>query len=199
MTTPRAAGRRSAPNVPTLANVRDRDTERDPDDDWVPRRQWPRVMFTVSGVAVAAVVTMFVIRSGGAATTVEDTATTPRTVVATAAPVIPQAASEVPVMVQSAAQPQAVPQTDLRRIAYTVAGNQRPDDPVTIVYADETGTLQTALNVELPWTLTITPDLPVNYVTASSRGSQLNCWITDAAGSTVVSQTDFSPSATCNR
>ena len=67
------------------------------------------------------------------------------------------------------------------------------------VYADETGTLQTIADVTLPWTLTLTPAFPVSYVTASSRGSQLNCWITDAAGSTVVSQTDFSPSTTCNR
>lgn len=68
-----------------------------------------------------------------------------------------------------------------------------------MVYADETGTLQTLHNVTLPWSLTVTPSLPVNYVTANSRGSQLNCWITDAAGATVVSQTDFGTSTTCNR
>ena len=70
---------------------------------------------------------------------------------------------------------------------------------MTIVYADETGTLQRIENVTLPWTLTVTQEVPVNYVTASSRGSQINCWITDAGGSTVASQTDFSPSASCNR
>jgi hypothetical protein len=47
--------------------------------------------------------------------------------------------------------------------------------------------------------MTMIPNLPVNYVTANSRGSQLNCWITDAAGATVVSQTDFGISTTCNR
>ena len=200
MTTPRAAGRRAPCSVPTLANVRDWDHDNggDPDDDWTVPRRWPRLMVTVSGVAVAAVITMFVVQSGGSAT-VTGTASAPRTVIATAAPVVPQAASEVPVLVESGLQPQAQPRIDLRQVVYTVAGNQRPDDPVTVVYADETGTLQKAENVALPWTLTITPDLPVSYVTASSRGSQLNCWITDAAGNTVVSRTEFSPSTTCNR
>ena len=173
------------------------------------RRQWPRVMFTVTGVAFAAVVTAFVIRSGGSATADGYiTATSPRTVVATvsgaapaapAAPMRQQAADEIPVRLESQPAPQAQTTTDLRKIVYTVAGNQRHDDPVTIVYADETGTLQRAENVTLPWTLTVTQEVPVNYVTASSRGSQINCWITDAGGSTVASQTDFSTSATCNR
>src|SRR5574337_460417 len=60
-------------------------------------------------------------------------------------------------------------------------------------------TLQTVHNVTLPWTLELTPALPVNYVTASSRGSQLNCWILDATGRATVSQTDFGTSTTCNR
>ena len=167
------------------------------------RRQWPRVMFTVTGVSFAAVVTAFVIRSGGAATADGYiTTTSPRTVVATVAPAAPmtqQAADEIPVRLDSQPAPQAQTTTDLRKIVYTVAGNQRHDDPVTIVYADETGTLQRVENVTLPWTLTVTQEVPVNYVTASSRGSQINCWITDAGGSTVASQTDFSTSATCNR
>jgi hypothetical protein len=111
----------------------------------------------------------------------------------------PAAAVERPVRVNLPAPAAAAPMVDLRQVVYTVAGNQRPDDPVTIVYADETGTLQTTANVTLPWTLTLTPAFPVSYLTASSRGSQLNCRITDAAGSTMVSQTDFSPSTTCNR
>jgi hypothetical protein len=47
--------------------------------------------------------------------------------------------------------------------------------------------------------MTVVPDLPVNYVTANSRGSQLNCWITDAGGNAVVSQTDYGTFTTCNR
>jgi hypothetical protein len=36
-------------------------------------------------------------------------------------------------------------------------------------------------------------------VTANSHGSQLNCWISDAGGKTVVAQTDYGISTTCNR
>jgi hypothetical protein len=133
-----------------------------------------------------------------------DSHTAPRTVVATSGPdtphAVPQAVTataEVPVRIESKSVAQ--PQLDLRQIVYTIAGNQRPDDPVTIVYADETGSLRTVENVTLPWTMTIVPDLPVNYITANSRGSQLNCWITDASGKTVVSQTDYGTFTTCNR
>lgn len=156
-------------------------------------------MFTVSGMLVAAVVTTFVVRAGGSATAGEAATSSPRTVVATivpSAPVTDQNA-EVPVRLEAGSAGRS--QTDLRQVVYTVAGNQRPNDRVTIVYADETGTLQKAENVTLPWTMTVTPVVPVNYVTANSRGSQLNCWITDAGGSTVAAQTDFSPSTTCNR
>ena len=95
----------------------------------------------------------------------------------------------------------AQPMGDPREIVYTVAGNQRPEDAVTIVYADETGALRTAENVALPWTMTVvpSPDAPVNYVTATSFGSQLNCWITDAGGVTVASQVQNTITATCNR
>ena len=163
-----------------------------------------RAALTATGVLATALATTYVITTGTAATI--ETTQPHRVVVATPGPATqhqsPQAVTvtvspEVPVRVQGMAATQGP--TDLRRVAYTVAGNQRPGDPVSVVYADETGTLQHAENVRLPWTLTLTPDLPVNYVYASSRGSQLNCWITDASGSTVVSQTDFSPAASCNR
>ena len=163
-----------------------------------------RVVLTATGVLATALATTYVIKTGTAASVQDGQA--PRTVIATPGPAKPHSdpeavtvtvSPEIPVRVQGMAASQSP--TDLRRVAYTVAGNTRPDDAVTVVYADETGTLQRAENVRLPWTLTITPDLPVSYVYATSRGSQLNCWITDAGGSTVVSQTDFSPSATCNR
>ncbi len=168
---------------------------------------------TTLGVAAAASAAMWVIQSGTAATTGEGSAT--RTVVATVGPQTPDAApqavtvtvspgadergAEVPVRVGAAPMAAAQPKLDLRQIVYTIAGNQRPNDPVTVVYADETGALRTVENVTLPWTMAMVPNLPVNYVTANSRGSQLNCWITDAAGATVVSQTDFGISTTCNR
>ena len=167
-----------------------------------------RVALTAAGVLATALATTYVITTGTAATV--ESNQPPRTVVATVGPGTPDAAPhadpqavtvtvspEVPVRVQGMASAQTP--TDLRTVAYTVAGNTRPGDSVTVVYADETGTLQRAENVRLPWTLTITADLPVNYLYASSRGSQLNCWITDAGGSTVAAQTNFSPNATCNR
>lgn len=164
-----------------------------------------RVALATLGLLTGAAATMVVITTGGSATATGHP--TPRTVVATAGPetpeppavtvtVDPAAASETPVRLPGTA---GQPALDLRQIIYTVAGNQRPDDPVTVVYADETGTLQTLQNVTLPWTITVTPELPVNYVTANSRGSQLNCWITDVSGATVVSSTEFNPSTTCNR
>ena len=156
------------------------------------------------GVAAAAAATMFVIKVAGSDT---DSGSTPRTVVATVGPSTPHAMpqavtvtaapAEVPVRIDSRSAAQ--PQLDLRQIVYTIAGNQRADDPVTVVYADETGTLQTLENVTLPWTMAVIPDVPVNYVTANSHGSQLNCWITDAGGKTVVSQTDYATFTTCNR
>ncbi|MEX0580860.1 MAG: MmpS family transport accessory protein [Mycobacterium sp.] len=160
---------------------------------------WPRVAMTVIGLFGVTAAVMFVIKAGGAATAVDPQSPPPtRTVTATVAPNAPAASAEVPVRVESVA-PAGRAQTDLRQIVYTVAGNQRHDDPVTVVYADETGELRTVENVTLPWTLTINPNLPVNYVTANSRGSQLNCWITDAGGSTVAADTAFGISTTCNR
>jgi hypothetical protein len=178
------------------------------------------VLLTGTGLLVTALATTYVIQSGatsGQGARVEGDRSAPRTVIATvgtetpAAPdtpagsaqavsvtADPAAALERPVQVP-APMAAAQPQVDLREVVYTVAGNQRPDDPVTVIYADETGTLQTLDDVTLPWTLAMTPSLPVNYVYAKSRGSQLNCWITDAAGATVASRTDYTPTTSCNR
>ncbi len=157
------------------------------------------------GLATTAVAAVCIINAGLAATDGE-IASTNRTVVATVGPgpfgpqvVSPMDVVEVPVRVNADPLAAAQPRMDLRQITYTIAGNQRPNDPVTVVYADETGSLRTVENATLPWTMTLIATLPVNYVTANARGSQLNCWITDASGATVVSQTDFSTSTTCNR
>lgn len=181
--------------LPSLKNV---------NDDGRGRRVI-RVALAVLGLITSAAATMAVVESGDVPGTTDGS---PRTVVATPGPagpgspppevtvtVDPAAVQETPVRLPGNA---ARPAVDLRQIVYTVAGNQRPNDPVTVVYADETGTLQTLQNVTLPWSMTVTPDLPVNYVTANSRGSQLNCWIT-VSGTTVASDTEFRPSTTCNR
>jgi len=161
--------------------------------------RWPRVALTVIGLLGITAATMFVIKAGGTATTSDPDGPPPtRTVTATFAPSTPHASDEIPMRVESVT-PASSARVDLRQIVYTVAGNQRPNDPVTVVYADETGEFHTATNVTLPWTLTVTPDVPVNYVTANSAGSQLNCWITNASGTTVASDTRFAVSTTCNR
>jgi len=173
------------------------------------------VALTTGGVLIAAVATTFVVRTGDAASITADPGVTPtRTVVAIPGPrtstpppapvtvTVPGLPVETPVRVpppSPAATPLAQAQADSGAIVYTVAGNQRPDDPVTITYADEVGALRTVENVSLPWRLTVVPTVPVNYVTASSNGSQLNCWITDARGATVAASTDNTISATCNR
>ncbi len=181
-------------------------------DDEGRRRGRLGALLTAVGLLTTALATTYVIKTAvSAGVDSSSTEQGPRTVVATVGPgtpaaspravtvtVDPAAALERPVLVPA---PLAAPQpaVDLRQIVYTVAGNQRPQDPVTVVYADETGTLQTLSGVTLPWSLAVKPDVPVSYVYASSRGSQLNCWITDAGGSTVAARTDFSPTTSCNR
>jgi hypothetical protein len=181
-------------------------------------------MVATMGILGAAAAITFVVREAGSASTTAELNGSPptRTVIATAGPrTSSPAATPVTVSVPGAetvvsiapsppaipapgATPDAAqvpPDDSMRQIIYTIAGNQRPDDPITIVYADETGALRTEENVVLPWTKVVIPsrDAPVNYITASSYGSQLNCWISDVNGVTLVSQVDNAITATCNR
>lgn len=195
------------------------------DDSGRPPRasRWLRVALTACGSLAVVAATAFVVKTGVAATTATESDGAPptRTVVAVPGPqnANPPATAVTVTVPSRPAPPQpsetfvsvapnppagasgAQPMGDPREIVYTVAGNQRPDDHVTIVYADETGALRTAENVALPWTMTVvpSPDAPVNYVTATSLGSQLNCWITDAGGVTVASQVQNTITTTCNR
>ena len=157
----------------------------------------PTTRTVVATIAPNATASNSTASNATASNTTASNATASNTASNTAASNTAHAASEVPVRLESNGIATAA--VDLRRIVYTIAGNQRHDDPVTVVYADQTGELHTDTNVTLPWTMTVTQDVPVNYVTANSRGSQLNCWITDAAGTTVASDTRFAVSTTCNR
>ncbi len=176
--------------------------------------QWRRVVVTAAGVLAAAAATAAVVHTGDSATTTADHPSANRTVTATPGPrtasapptavtvTLPGADIETPVSLPPstvAAVPQAQTTVDPRLVVYTVAGNQRPNDPVTVIYADEDGALRTVENVTLPWSMTVVPTVPVNYVTANSAGSQLNCWITDGTGATVAAQVDNGITATCNR
>ncbi|MCW1958809.1 MAG: hypothetical protein KIH64_009735, partial [Mycobacterium sp.] len=114
------------------------------------RTQLTRVTMALLGLIAAVAAVMCVIKAGDAATTSNSG---PRTVVATFNPKTPQAAvhgddigAEVPVRVQASPMAASQPTLDLRQIVYTIAGNQRPGDPVTVVYADETGALRTVEN-----------------------------------------------------
>jgi hypothetical protein len=82
-----------------------------------------------------------------------------------------------------------------------VTGNRQLIDLVTIIYTNEQGALQTDVNVPLPWTKTVTldPGVTLKSVTATSVGGQLNCSITDAAGGTMVEQTNNTMIATCTQ
>jgi hypothetical protein len=101
--------------------------------------------------------TAAVVHTGDSATTTADHPSANRTVTATRAPHrerpadrghrhAPGADIETPVSLPPttvAAVPQARTTVDPRLVVYTVAGNQRPNDPVTVIYADEDGALHT--------------------------------------------------------
>ncbi|WP_199253734.1 hypothetical protein [Mycolicibacterium mengxianglii] len=147
------------------------------------------------------------------------TSTTPRTVVATippspAAPPAAQLAPETIVTItttpSAAAVPQpealpvappeaALPAPDTRTITYSVTGTRPLFDLVTIIYTDEQGLPRTDVNVTLPWTRTVAlnPGVTFQSVTATSVSGQLNCAVTDAAGATLIAQTNNSMIATC--
>jgi hypothetical protein len=119
--------------------------------------QWRQVVVTAAGVLAAAAATAAVVHTGDSATTTADHPSANRTVTATRAPHrerpadrghrhAPGADIETPVSLPPttvAAVPQARTTVDPRLVVYTVAGNQRPNDPVTVIYADEDGALHT--------------------------------------------------------
>lgn len=151
------------------------------------------------------------------------TSTTPRTVIATippspAAPPPPQLSPETvvtitttpsavaapppevaPPLAPEAAPPAPAPVVDPRTVTYTVTGTKQMFDLVSVIYTDEQGLPRTDVNVALPWskTLVLEPGVDFESVTATSITGQLNCAITDAAGATLVAQTNNSMIATC--
>ncbi|TFV58710.1 hypothetical protein E4P42_11535 [Mycobacterium sp. PS03-16] len=100
-----------------------------------------------------------------------------------------------------AAAPPPPPAADPRTITYQVTGNRPLIDLVTVIYTDRQGALQTEVNVALPWSKTVVldPGVELKSVTATSVGSQLNCSVTDAAGTTLVAQNNNSMIATCTQ
>jgi hypothetical protein len=121
----------------------------------------------------------------------------PPETVTTVSPSPSAAATPSPAPSTEAAPPPSSPST----ITYQVTGNRQLIDLVTIIYTNEQGALQTDLNVALPWTKTVTlePGVTLKSVTATSVAGQLNCSITDAAGATIVAQTNNTMIATCTQ
>jgi hypothetical protein len=118
----------------------------------------------------------------------------------TPAPAPPPTASVAPEPAPSAIAPPP-PAADPRTITYTVTGNRQLIDLVTVIYTDQQGALQTEVNVALPWSKTVVldPGVELKSVTATSVGGQLNCAITDAAGTALVAQNNNSMLATCTQ
>ncbi|KUI23892.1 hypothetical protein AU196_02530 [Mycobacterium sp. IS-1742] len=110
-------------------------------------------------------------------------------------------ASATPGPAPSAVAPPPPPAATPRAITYTVTGNRQLIDFVTVIYTDQQGALQTDVNVTLPWSKTVVldPGVELKSVTATSVGGQLNCAITDAAGTALVSQNNNSMIATCTQ
>ncbi|MGB3481582.1 MAG: MmpS family transport accessory protein, partial [Mycobacterium sp.] len=99
-----------------------------------------------------------------------------------------------------AAAPEAGPPApDTRTVTYSVSGSRQLFDLVSIIYTDEQGLPRTDVNVALPWnkTLVLNPGVTIESVTATSISGQLNCTITDEAGTVLVAQTNNSMIATC--
>lgn len=190
--------------------------------DEVPDRRWKWVAGAAAAVLLAAiVVTISVVSSSDdsqtATTSVEPTA--PRTVIATAPALTPSPApsptatlppetvttvtpapeaAPVPPPVEEGAPPPApAPGT----ITYTVTGSRQLFDLVSIIYTDEQGLPRTDVNVALPWTRTVVlnPGVENMSVTATSLMGQLNCSITDAQGTPIITQDTNVMIAACTK
>jgi hypothetical protein len=133
------------------------------------------------------------------------TSTVPPAAPAPSAPLSPETVTTVapsPTATASAAPPPveaAVPSP--RTITYRVTGTRQLLDMVTVVYTDAQGALQTEFNVALPWSRTVTldPGVDLKSVIATSLTGQLNCSVTDAAGTPIVAQANNSMIATCTQ
>lgn len=127
-------------------------------------------------------------------TVVTITTTPPAPPITAAAPAPPET-----IPAPEAAAPPPAPAPDPRTVTYTVTGTKQLIDLVSVIYTDEQGLPRTEVNVALPWTktLVLNPGVEFESVTATSLTGQLNCVITDAAGTPVAAQNNNSMIATC--
>jgi hypothetical protein len=187
-------------------------------------RRWMWVAGVAGAILFIAVATTGVILGGGDSGSVSATNTSaPST--STAAPVTttsaPPVATAAPAPVVPSLTPETVttvsptavatpeptvaapppPAPSPRTITYRVTGNRQLIDLVTVIYTDQQGALQTDVNVALPWakTVVLDPGVELKSVTATSVAGQLNCSITDAAGSLIAVQNNNTMITTCTQ
>ena len=123
----------------------------------------------------------------------------PPETVTTVSPTAEATVEPTPTPAPAAAPPPPAPSP--RTITYRVTGTRQLIDLVTVIYTDQRGALQTDVNVALPWakTVVLDPGVELKSVTATSVAGQLNCSITDAAGTLIAAQNNNSMIATCTQ
>jgi hypothetical protein len=185
-------------------------------------RRWIWIAGVAGAVLLVAVICTVVILGGGdsgsVSTTVAPPATTSQPAATSAPPVTttpapPPAATLPPETVTTVTPTASAPATDTpaeaapppaatpSTITYRVTGQRSLLDLVTVIYTDSQGALQTDVNVALPWakTVTLDPGVTLGSVTATSVTGQLNCSITDGAGTLVAVQNNNTMIANCTK
>jgi hypothetical protein len=184
-------------------------------------RRWIWIAGVAGAILLVAVICTVVILGGGdsgsVSTTIAPPATTPSAATTSAPPVtttpsaLPPAASLPPETVTTVTPSASAPPTNAPTVAatapapntitYRVTGNRNLIDLVTVIYTDAQGALQTDVNVALPWakTVVLDPGVTLSSVTATSVTGQLNCSITDAAGTAIAVQNNNTMIANCTK
>jgi hypothetical protein len=183
-------------------------------------RRWIWIAGVAGAILLVAVICTVVILGGGDSGSVSTTvappvtatqpaATTSAPPVATTPPAPPPVASLPPETVTTVTPTASAPPSDApteaapspRTITYRVTGNRSLIDLVTVIYTDSQGALQTDVNVALPWakTVVLDPGVELSSVTATSVTGQLNCSITDAAGTAIAVQNNNTMIANCTK
>jgi len=184
-------------------------------------RRWVWVAGVAGAILLVAVICTVVILGGGDSGSVSTTVVPPTTSQPAAAttsappvsttPAAPPAASLPPETVTTLTPTASAPPSDApteaapapapNTITYRVTGNRNLIDLVTVIYTDAQGALQTDVNVALPWSKTVVldPGVTLSSVTATSVAGQLNCSITDAAGTAIALQNNNTMIANCTK
>lgn len=183
-------------------------------------RRWIWVAGVAGAILLVAVICTVVILGGGDSGSVSTTinpSTTTQPAATTSAPVatapsVPRPTASLPPETMTTVSPtasappiaaptEAAPAPAPNTITYRVTGARSLIDLVTVIYTDSQGALQTDVNVALPWakTVVLDPGVTLGSVTATSVTGQLNCSITDAAGTAIAVQNNNTMIANCTK